>query len=381
MRILVLSNFPATPRHPNVGVFVRERVRCLRELGHDVQLRTLFPVPVPSLPYLPSKGDAGWPGRPPSPDLMNLVIPVSAPKFVAGAALTSPRSVCLEMAQSVLDTIDGDVHLVVSHGAYRLPAAGVASHVAQYLGRPYVTVAHGSDIHQMRRASRPYLREVFMNAEATIFVSRDLLAAARARGLSPSQPHVISNGFDGSVFRLAPTRRPGPPRLLFAGTLSRVKGADRLPGLMQEVWRLDPNACLSVAGEGPLAGALRDIKDPRVRLLGPQSHMDLAALMGDSDVLVVPSRNEGWGCVVKEAQATGTYVVANAVGGLRESVGEGGELVDMGGGWSVGDFAAASVRGVGRMDRSSVAASADGFTWENVVTEELKVFAAAVATG
>ena len=56
---------------------------------------------------------------------------------------------------------------------------------------------------------------------------------------------------------------------------------------------------------------------------------DPAELYGDARVLLVPSTYpEAWGRVAGEAQASGIPVIASALGGLPEAVGDGGVLVD-----------------------------------------------------
>jgi len=84
-------------------------------------------------------------------------------------------------------------------------------------------------------------------------------------------------------------------------------------------WPLSSNAL------GALRTTVRGL--PNVSLRGPVQSP--AALYGTARVALVPSREpEGWGRVAAEAQASGIPVLASAVGGLRETVGGGGIVVD-----------------------------------------------------
>jgi len=47
-------------------------------------------------------------------------------------------------------------------------------------------------------------------------------------------------------------------------------------------------------------------------LIGRVSQVDVAKYMNAMDVMVLPSRNEGFGAVVIEAQACGTCVVGSS---------------------------------------------------------------------
>ncbi|MBO3143349.1 glycosyltransferase [Dermatophilus congolensis] len=77
------------------------------------------------------------------------------------------------------------------------------------------------------------------------------------------------------------------------------------------------HAHLVIAGDGPLRNQLTN--HPNITLLGRQPHHHIPALMHAADILLVPSRAEGWGCVVTESYAACTPVVATDTGGLRES--------------------------------------------------------------
>ncbi|MGZ4677937.1 MAG: glycosyltransferase [Acidimicrobiia bacterium] len=129
------------------------------------------------------------------------------------------------------------------------------------------------------------------------------------------------------------------PVLLFAGRIQPLKGADLAIQAFAEL--REPHAALLVVGgpSGPDGPAelekLHALVDElglgdRVRFVPPQSHAHLARYYRAADVALVPSHSESFGLVALEAAASGTPVVAAAVGGLCSLVEDGvtGYLVD-----------------------------------------------------
>jgi glycosyltransferase involved in cell wall biosynthesis len=106
-----------------------------------------------------------------------------------------------------------------------------------------------------------------------------------------------------------------------------------------------------------VAATLADtLVGPRLRDVAPD---EVPALMAAHDVVLVPSTAEPFGLVAVEAIASGRWVVARAVGGLREIVKDGvnGTLV------ADGDFAGALAR-VPDYDPFAVARTAERFSLE-----------------
>ena len=84
---------------------------------------------------------------------------------------------------------------------------------------------------------------------------------------------------------------------------------------------------LLIAGDGPSRSALEAQVErlgltDYIRFIGRVDDASLVSLYRAANVSVVPSVSlEGYGLVVLESLATGTPVVASAVGGLSEAVG------------------------------------------------------------
>lgn len=120
---------------------------------------------------------------------------------------------------------------------------------------------------------------------------------------------VIENGVDLDRFT-AP--HVGGGGVLAVGRCVPQKGFDVLAAA------LPPGMRARIAGEGP-------VETPGIERLGWTR--DVAPLYAEADVVVIPSRWEGFGLVAVEAMAAGVPVIASAVDGLVDVVGDAGILV------------------------------------------------------
>jgi L-malate glycosyltransferase len=118
------------------------------------------------------------------------------------------------------------------------------------------------------------------------------------------------------------------PAIGVVGRLRSEKGQDILLDAMPEVIRAIPNVMLLVVGDGPDRGKL-SIKAKELGIenhiiwLGQMDHEEVVELYTIMDVVVVPSRFEGFGLSAAEAMATGCPVIASAVDGLAEVIQDG----------------------------------------------------------
>ena len=189
-----------------------------------------------------------------------------------------------------------------------------------------------------------------------ICVSRDVADFSAQVGRLPSaKMTVIPNGVDVERFaNAAPVdlARFGVPAgsrvLLFVGRLDPQKGPFELLHAAAQLAVDHADVHVLIVGDGPLASELRawtTAKSRRgIHFAGRQAN--IAGLMRAADVFVLPSRWEGLPNVVLEAMAAGTPVVATAVEGIRDLLGDGkwGRVVGVGPGVGDGELGTAKGR-------------------------------------
>ncbi len=123
--------------------------------------------------------------------------------------------------------------------------------------------------------------------------------------------------------------------LAIVGTITYRKGHDRILSIWPELIKLFPSLRLWVVGttagnkeDQEYLESLPNREHPGVQLLGMRE--DVPNLMRSIDILLVPSRQEGFGLVIVEAMAASRPVIGSATGGIPEVIadGETGLVVD-----------------------------------------------------
>ncbi len=204
----------------------------------------------------------------------------------------------------------------------------------------HLMIAHSSDIHLLRR----------LRAEALLRALRrraDLVYTASSLQVPGAPGRVVPMGVDAAEFagigaaeRQTARLRLGlsRPTALFLGRLVPVKG---LGVLLRVLGTEGVPADLLIAGDGPerarLSGMAAGLSlGDRVRFLGEVHGAARRELLAACDVVVLPSvllpdgRTEGAPTVLLEALCAGCPVVASAVGGVAELVGDAGLVVPPG---------------------------------------------------
>jgi glycosyltransferase involved in cell wall biosynthesis len=239
----------------------------------------------------------------------------------------------------------------------------------------------------------PMLRISARRARALIAVSEHTAARLRAR-LAPTAPVVVApHGVDHDRFRPAPrgdaedlARLRGlgvqPPYVAFAGTLEPRKNVPALIAAFAAVADAHPTLRLVIAGrDGWGAVAVRDAAaasgvTTRIIRSGWLPGPALAAFYRQSEVVVYPSHEEGFGLPALEALACGAALVTTTGSAMAEVVGDAARLVPPDDAGALRD-ALAAVLGDPALAaglRAAGPAQAAPFTWEHSIARHLDAY-------
>ncbi|MCI3929706.1 glycosyltransferase family 4 protein [Streptomyces sp. AN091965] len=282
-----------------------------------------------------------------------------------------------------------DADLVHAHGLH----AGLRAAIA-LTGRrvPLVVTWHTRAHASGPRAQvlRLLERRVARAAAVVLGTSSDLVDRARSRGARDA--------------RLAPVALPAPrgardpehepelprhkvraelgavdrPLLLAVGALEAHRGHDVLLDAARTWNGLDPVPLLVVAGEGARRSALQariDAEELPARLLGRRD--DVPELLAAADLALLPSSWESRSLLAQEALHARVPLVATAVGGIPELVGDAAELVPYGDAQALADAVVRLLTDDARRRELRDLGAAQAASWpteDETVTQVLSVY-------
>ena len=290
----VVIGVPADDPTPAVGELPRERIHPL-VFGRG---RLDFPLPGMSdvMPYPSSR----W-------------------SDLNATQLQTYREAWRERLTEVIDACRPDV----IHARHIWLLSSLVKDVAPSI--PVVNHCHATGLRQMELC--PHLSEEVQRGCARndrfLVLHQDHAEALQSKlGVAPERIHIVGAGYQEDIFHPHGRRRPDGTRLLYAGKYSYAKGLPQLLDAVERLGKRRADLTLHVAGEGAGAEAdgLRDRMKrlaPRVVLHGQLGQADLAELMRQCDVFVLPSFYEGLPLVLVEALACGCRAVCSDLPGVR----------------------------------------------------------------
>ena len=274
MRILLVSQMYPGPDDPDLGSFVAQMERALRERGHEIDLAVL-------------DRRAGGKRR------------------------------FLELGRRVRAAPRPDVvwaHFLVPSGFF-----------ASKLDAPLVVTAHGRDVRNIGLVPgvAHLTRRVVGRASTVIAVSEYLRRELEERlPEARGKTEVVDSGVDLERFRaVAPAAELESPAFVHVGSLTARKNVVRLADAFAGLER----GSLTFVGDGPLRSQLEG-RD-RVRVIGRVAHDAVPGWLSAADVVCGPALVEPFGQALLEALACGKPVVATRIGGPPEFVPVGGGVL------------------------------------------------------
>ncbi len=392
MMVLILTNLFPTKDNPNSGIFITKRLKEHEKLGVDFTAVSLaFRDKGRLLSLLRSL--LRKPSEVPLKELEGVSFkPVFVERGLFDVAVQKLWTMkkALENFTDRSEKIPREFpkHTVIhAHGMYLpAPAGVVARKVSEIWNVPYVVTLHGSDVNlnMARRDVRDIYLETLENAARCIFVSRALLEKAKSFGYSGQNATVIPNGYDPDVFKPMDKNtvrkelgiyKENTHYVGFVGNLIPIKRADKLPEIFDKIAKELPNTRFLIVGDGALRDKiLKEMKGLDVVFAGRVPQVEVAKYMNAMDVMVLPSRNEGWPCVVLEAQACGTCVIGSSNGGIPEAIGFPEYVIEEGDQFEE-RFAKRVIEVLKEgYDVNRLLERAKGFTWKEIVRREIDVY-------
>ncbi len=188
---------------------------------------------------------------------------------------------------------------------------------------PLITSCHGSDLRQFQNCA--HLQSTVIKGCKDIDAVCALNLGQKESiqnlyGIEPHKIHVTSAGYNSERFYLPNQPSPKKPvQILYAGKLSNAKG---VPWLLKALINI-PNKSFIFHLVGDSHGAekeeilaLANKLNGNIKIHGKIEHGQLANLMRQTDLFVLPSFYEGLPLVLLEALACGSRIIATALPGV-----------------------------------------------------------------
>jgi teichuronic acid biosynthesis glycosyltransferase TuaC len=338
LHVLTLTPFFPSDQNEVSGCYVAEPIAQFPKFGVDSSVVAVAPIYYPRRQPIPS-AMADWVRYPQIPGTFGLS---SAGKFLYARLFLRIQKL------HRVKPID------VIHAHAALPCGHAAALLSRRLNIPFVVTVHGLDVFNNCHLGgtpagwrRQVSIEVYRAARTVICISgkvQEVLKFGIESGTKTGTPAetvsaVVHNGVDPILF--SPDTlgmRPENQEILVVGMLLPSKGHELVLRALKNLTNSFPKLRCRIIGEGPCQAQFEALArglgiEQQVNFVGRKSRSEVAEAMRLCSVFVLPSWNEGLGCVYLEAMSSGKPVIACQGQGIDEVIehGKNGWLIPAGG--------------------------------------------------
>ena len=199
---------------------------------------------------------------------------------------------------------------------------------------PFTVTWHGSDIHTEPFCSsyiKNHTQLVIENADCNYFVSRALMECSN-KITTIGKKDVLYNGSDMAFTKYNESKRIRLRKKMnvinkkvvtFCGSFYEIKNILVIPEIFRRIYEKEKDVIFWMIGDGKYRPEVEKlIIGLPVVLWGNQSPESIPEFFNVTDVLILPSKNEGLPLVTVEALKCGCHVVGSLVGGIPEVIGK-----------------------------------------------------------
>jgi glycosyltransferase involved in cell wall biosynthesis len=315
LHVLTLTPFFPSDQNEVNGCFIAEPVEQLKQFGVESSVIAVTPIHCPRK-QPSSSAAAEWVRYLQVPGNLGLS---SAGKLLYARLLGRIRN--LHRAKPI--------DVIHAHAA--LPCGHAAALLSSRLNIPFVVTIHGLDVFHTCYLGgipaawrRKVSVDVYRKARTVICISGRVQEILKTGTSADTCSTVVYNGVNPSLF-LPVEVGQSDPEILIVGNLLRSKGHELVLRALANLRRPFPKLRCRIIGEGPdsaqFEAVVRDLGiGQQVQFVGRQSRSEVAEAMRRCSVFVLPSRNEGLGCVYLEAMSSGKPVIGCRGQGIDEVI-------------------------------------------------------------
>jgi glycosyltransferase involved in cell wall biosynthesis len=317
LHVLTLTPFFPSDQNEVSGCFIAEPIEQLKQFGVDSSVFAAAPIYYPRKQPSPSAA-AEW--------LRYLQLPGNLGLSSAGKLLYARLLRRIRKLHSVKP-----IDIIHAHAA--LPCGHAAALISRSFNIPFVVTLHGLDVFNTcflggipAAWRRKVSVDVYRAARTVICVSGKVQEILKTGVPAETSSAIVYNGTNPNLFSPNPTRvGQFDSEILIVGDLLRSKGHELVLRALGNLRPSFPRLRCRIIGEGADRARLEALVlelgiGQQVQFVGRQSRLEVAEAMRHCSVFVLPSRNEGLGCVYLEAMSCGKPVIGCRGQGIEEVI-------------------------------------------------------------